>query len=821
MKLMKNPTSLKSNLIFFFALFFNIICLFANNNVAKGIIRGQVLDAKQQAVAGATVVLRGTVRAAATNEKGNFEFTNLEAGTYKVAISLVGFQSQEQTVELTNEQPQTLTFTLLEQDLLLDALHITYRRGVRGNEHLPEVSELTINATKKNEVIVLNRLDANLAMNNTRQIFSRTPGIQVWESDGSGIQIGVAARGLNPNRSWEFNVRMNGYDITPDPMGYPEAYFTPPLEAVERVELVRGAASLAWGSQFGGLMNFVMRKPDAAKRFTFESQNTFGNNNLFSTFNYVGGTEGRTTYTVFYQKRRGDGWRENGFFDTDHAHAEVSYAFSKKFRLGAEVTYMNYTSQQPGGLTDSLFAANSQQSLRARNWFSAPWIVPTLTADYVFDENTRLSAKVFGTIGDRNSIGYVGAITTKDPLSNRQIDRDFYRNIGSEVRFLHNFKWLGQMQTFSSGVRYYNGNMQRQQLGKGSIGNDYDMNLQDALFPRDLTFNNQNTAAFIEQLFRVNEKLLFTAGARFEHIGTSGEGRFNIVNGQQINLTPLSRSRNFVLLGAGAEYHITKQSEIYTNFSQAYRPVLFSDLVPPATTDVIDENLKDAVGFNYDLGYRGKVANWLNFDIDYFYLNYDNRIGTITKANENGTRYQFRTNLGRSVSQGFEGYVELDPLALSGVNTMFGSLSLFAAMSFIDAKYVDFQTTSVVNGQIVVGNLKDKQVENAPRYIHRFGVTYRNKGFSATWQLNSVGAAYADASNTETPNAAATTGKIPAYRVQDLSAGFHFLRHYNLKAGVNNLTDSRYFTRRAGGYPGPGLLPADGRTWYISAGLKF
>lgn len=818
---MKNLTSLKANLTLFFALFFNILYIFANHNLPKGIIRGQVTDAKQQAVAGATVVLRGTVRAAATNEKGEFEFTNLEASSYKVLVTLVGFQSQEQIVELTNDQTQTLTFTLAEQDLMLDALHITYRRGVRGNEHLPEVSELAINATKKNEVIVLNRLDANLAMNNTRQIFSRTPGIQIWESDGSGIQMGVAARGLSPNRSWEFNVRMNGYDITPDPMGYPEAYFTPPLEAVERVELVRGAASLAWGSQFGGLMNFVMRKPDAAKRFTFESQNTFGNNNLFSTFNYIGGTEGRMTYTVFYQKRRGDGWRENGFFDTDHAHAQISYAFSKKFRLGAEITYMDYKSQQAGGLTDSLFGANAQQSLRARNWFSAPWLVPTLTADYVFNENTRLSAKVFGTIGDRNSIGYVGAINTKDPLSNRQIDRDFYRNMGSEVRFLHDFKWLGQTQTFSSGVRYYNGNMQRQQLGKGSIGNDYDMNLQDALFPRDMAFNNQNTAAFVEQLVRVNDKLLFTAGARFEHIGTSGEGRFNIVNGQNVHLTPLSRSRNFVLLGAGAEYHLTKQSEIYTNFSQAYRPVLFSDLVPPATTDVIDENLKDAVGFNYDLGYRGKVANWLSFDIDYFYLNYNNRIGTITKANDNGTRYQFRTNLGRSVSQGFEGYVEFDPLALSGAKTMLGNLSLFASMSFIDAKYVDFQTTSVVNGQIVVNNLAGKQVENAPRYIHRFGVTYRKQGFSATWQLNSVGAAYADASNTETPNAAATTGKIPAYRVQDLSASFRFLRHYNLKAGVNNLTDVRYFTRRAGGYPGPGLLPADGRTWYISAGLKF
>lgn len=146
---------------------------------------------------------------------------------------------------------------------------------------------------------------------------------------------------------------------------------------------------------------------------------------------------------------------------------------------------------------------------------------------------------------------------------------------------------------------------------------------------------------------------------------------------------------------------------------------------------------------------------------------------------------------------------------------------MFASVAFIDATYRDFKTTSVVNGQIVEGNLSGKSVENAPRKINRFGVTYNKKGFSITWQMSDIGKAYADASNTETANAAATTGVIPAYTVQDLSASFKFLKHYNLKTGINNLTDERYFTRRAGGYPGPGILPADGRTFYLSAGIKF
>lgn len=787
----------------------------------KTIISGKIIDKSSQAIIGASVTLKGTVRGVQTNTNGEYILKGLRAGDYTVVVSSVGLKNKEQAVSLQEGEAKTLNFELEDETYTLKDIQVVASRGVRGNEHLAEIEGYAINATKKNEVIKLDNINANLAMNNSRQIFSRTPGISVWENDGSGIQLAVASRGLSPNRSWEFNVRMNGYDITPDPMGYPEAYYTPPMEVVDRIEIVRGASSLQYGPQFGGLMNFVLRKPDISTRVTVESQNTVGSNGLFSTFNYIGGTEGRLSYTAYYQKRFGDGWRANSYYNTDHAHAELSYAITNKFKIGAEVTYMTYKSQQAGGLTDAQFAQDARQSVRSRNWFSTPWLVPSLSAEYVFSEKTKLSWKAFGVIAERSSVGNVAAITSADNLtSNRQVDRDFYNNFGSEIRFITDYKFLGMNNTVASGLRYYNGNIDRQQQGKGSTGKDMEFSIEGE-YPRDLDFNNINKAAFFENIFRFSKKFLMTAGARVENISSIMQGRFSLVNGQANNLTPITRERSFLLFGGGAEYHLTSQSEFYTNISQAYRPVLISDLTPPATTDIIDENLQDARGYNFDFGYRGKVGNYLNFDVDYFYVNYNNRIGTITQTNAANQRYQFRTNLGRSVSQGFEGYVEFDPITAFFKKSKVGYLSVFASVAFIDATYRNFKTTSVVNGQIVEGNLSGKKVENAPSKINRFGVTYNKKGFSVTWQLSDIGKAYADASNTETANAAATTGVIPAYTVQDLSASFKFLKHYNVKAGVNNLSDERYFTRRAGGYPGPGILPADGRTFYVSAGFKF
>jgi len=786
----------------------------------KGSIVGHVENNLHETLPGANVQLKGTVRGVETNAKGDFVLKGLKAGTYTLQVTFVGHQTFLKQINLKEAEQQTVQVQLKES-VELGEVVVSANAGIKGNEFMSDVNEYTLAAGKKNELIKLDNLNANLAMNNARQVFSRTPGIQVWESDGSGIQLGVASRGLSPNRSWEFNVRMDGYDITPDPMGYPEAYYSPPMEVVDRIEIIRGASSLQYGPQFGGLMNFVLRKPDKSTKLLIESQQTTGNNNLLSSFTYVGGTLGRLSYTSYYQKRSGNAWRQNSYFNTDHSHAELSYALSNKLKIGAQATYMYTISQQPGGLTEAQYAQNAQQSTRERNWFSNPWFIYALTADYVFNEHAKLSWKNFGTIAERSSVGFTKAITEADVNGPRQVDRDYYKTFGSELRYILEYTTGTWHNTLATGIRYFSGEIDRKQLGVGTNAKDMDFSIS-GLFTRDLVFHNTNVAAFAETILRPTDKLLFTIGARSEQIETRMEGQYGLSSaGAPIAAVPSARSRSFVLFGAGAEFKVTKDSKFYTNIAQAYRPVLASDLLPPATTDVIDPNLKDASGYNVDFGFRGTKGNYLTYDVDYFYLDYNNRVGVITQTNAAGGKYQYRTNLGHSVSQGVEAYVEFSPTAAWLNNKQLGNLSFFTSLAAMQAEYMDFKTTSVVNGTIVEGNLAGKKIENAPSKINRYGVTYSKKGLSVTWQMSDVGEAFADASNTILANAAATTGLIPAYQVQDLSGSYRFKKYATLKFGVNNLTNEKYFTRRSGGYPGPGILPADGRTWYLGLNLKF
>jgi len=696
-------------------------------------------------------------------------------------------------------------------------------RASKSDYHqMPEIVGTNIYAGKKNHLIVLDNVQGNVVMNNMRQVLAKVPGIHVWESDPSGIQIGIAARGLSPNRSWEFNVRQNGYDISADPFGYPEAYYNPQLQAVQRIEVVRGQGSLQYGPQFGGLVNYILRNgSEINKKFEFETQQTVGSNALFNSYNAIGGNTGNVHYYGFFDHRNGDGWRKNSEYFTNAGFGTVTYKFTPKFDLTAEVTHSHIRSQQPGGLTDAQFPQDARQSLRSRNWFDIVWTTPALTANYQINNNTRWTTKLFAIIGDRNSVGFMpgAGITVKDSINpatlqynRRNVQIDEYRNYGMESRFITDYKVAGLDNTLSGGVRFYKGNTRRMVANNlGTTGTDYDMSIT-GIYPTDINFESRNAAAFVENVFRIGKKLLLIPGLRYEWLEGTASGRNGIAaNGTEQKIQDVERNRSFLLAGVGAEYHITEGTEFYANYTQAYRPIQFANLQAPPTTNIIDPNLKDARGFNLDLGYRGKVKDFLQFDISGFYLDYRNRVGNVAVTASGTTpAYTLVTNVGNSISKGFEGYAEFNFIRAFTQNKL-ADLLLFSSYGYTNAEYSTNHKDA---------NTKGKKVENAPAHIVRSGISAGYKNVLLTGQVSYVSEAFSDANNTVTPTANANNGLIPSYTVSDLTATYKFSKNLNIKAGVNNVFDERYFTRRAGGFPGPGLLPADGRNFFISFGAK-
>lgn len=686
---------------------------------------------------------------------------------------------------------------------------------------MPTISGTDIFSGKKNEVISIGASTADLSTNSSRQVFAKVPGLSIWENDGSGIQTSIATRGLSPNRSWEFNVRQNGADISSEVFGYPEAYFTPPTEAMERIEVVRGAGALQYGPQFGGLLNYVSKKQLGNKPLSMESSQTLGSYGLFNSYNAVGGQLKKFKYYAYFHHRSADSWRANSRYKTQTAALNFTYAFNSKWQLNGEYTHMNYLSQQAGGLTDAQFATDARQSGRARNWFSTPWQTAALTLQYKASEQTQFTLKTFGILAQRNSIGFTAAVTVADTINDntgaynpRQIDRDAFENIGAELRGLHQYHFLNRKSALSGGLRIYKGLTLRDQKGIGSTGSGYALEIvsqQNGLdFAKSFELGTMNAAAFVENLFQITEQFALTPGIRYEWIESTIDGYINTSASGQINDV---RTRHLLLLGIGAEYTVGAQSNLYGNFSQGYRPVTFSELTPSATSDVIDPNLKDASGYNADFGFRGSIKqHLLKIDIGVFRLFYNNRIGTITLNNA-----PYKTNIGASVSQGVESFVEIDVMRLIGKFNALG-VSVFTNYAYVDARYTRWDNPATINDPSK--NQAGKRVENAPEHILRAGLSVKYRGLAATLQYNYVAAVFTDALNTIEPNATFTTGQLPAYQLLDFNMTYAFKDMYQFRAGINNLTNEIYATRRAGGYPGPGILPGTPRTFYLSIGVK-
>ena len=110
-------------------------------------------------------------------------------------------------------------------------------------------------------------------------------------------------------------------------------------------------------------------------------------------------------------------------------------------------------------------------------------------------------------------------------------------------------------------------------------------------------------------------------------------------------------------------------------------------------------------------------------------------------------------------------------------------------------------------------------MEYVPAINAKLGTRFKYKQFKASFQYGYVSDQYADATNQKDGGVSAVAGLIPAYQIMDLSFSYEF-KIIRLEASVNNLMDRPYYTRRATGYPGPGILPSDGRGFYLTVQIK-
>ena len=712
------------------------------------------------------------------------------------------------------QQPDINKDTLIKVKLLDSLIFYAYLNQNIVKQLLAEQGTY-IFAGKKTEVINLVNTAADITNKTGRQVFAKIPGIFVYDMDGSGNQINIAARGLDPHRGWEFNIRKDGVLTNSDMYGYPASHYSMPLESIERIELVRGTGSLQYGAQFGGMLNYITKQGDTSKPFGFESINTVGSFNLQSTYNAIGGKAGKFRYYAYIQKKSKDGYRKNEHTSSQAESVMFTYQPNKKFSIRLEWARSKYLYRIPGALTDSMFAADPTQATRSRNYFSPDIHVPSISVNWEMADKTKLQLTSSAVLGSRNSVLFDKPTNIRDTIvnatqqyNNRQIDIDRFNSYTTELRILQFYRLAKQTSSLAAGVQYMNNDLHRTQLGKGTTGSDYDLTLVDPVWGRDMHFKTNNLALFAENKFQIKNNLSINLGARIEMGQTKMTGKIVYYPDNQI---PVSIKHQFPLLGINLSYRPGKNTELYGGWSQSYRPMLFKDLIPASLYEKIDPNIKDSKGYNAEFGFRGN-HKFLRWDINGFLLQYNNRFGTLAQTDNSGNFYTYRTNVGNSFTKGAEIFIQGDWIL--GKRT---GLSVFSSTAFIHGRY----TNAIVKSGNANINIQGNKVESAPDVISRNGATIRVYKISFSVLYSYTAATFADALNTvQPPKTTGAVGLVPSYGILDINAAVKILKNLELKMTMNNAANKQYFTKRPLFYPGPGVWPSEGRNGSITLAIR-
>jgi len=667
---------------------------------------------------------------------------------------------------------------------------------------------------RKSEVIDLKNKEVALSEKYARQLFAQIPGLFVYDMDGTGNQLNISTRGLDPHRGWEFNMRKDGIITNSDMFGYPASHFNLPMEAVDRIELVRGTGSLQFGAQFGGMLNFVSKEPAKNKAFSFENINTVGSFGLMSNYTSVSGAKGKFRVMAWSNRKVNNGYRDNSNSSFNAENISLFYDYNKNLTFKIDWSHSNYLVQLPGALTDSQFYANPRTANRSRNFYNPNIHIPSFTMNWKISTKTDLRFTSSFVLGARNSVLFDKPTSVQDTIvpstlsyNNRQVDIDIYRSHTSEIRFLHKYTFLKTPQVFSAGAQYMNNNLHRRQQGKGTTGIDFDLSLVDPQWGRDLNFRTSHVAVFIENRIQVNKKLSISPGARIENGASIMSG---LIVYYPTNQIPQTLKHNFTLFGISSQYELNQHSNVYAGISQAYRPVLFKDIIPASIYETTSDNLKDASGYNTEMGFRG-ISKFLKWDLSAFWIQYNNRMGTLGDIDQQNQLQILRTNIGNSQTKGLELFLEVSVFQRKKIQ-----ITAFTSSSLMDGRYQE----AVVRKGTENISIKGNKVESVPTIISRNGLNVKYKTLSLSLLHSYVSETFADAFNTITPTLNAEAGLVPSYHLWDINIGYKINENITLQFNINNALNNSYFTKRPQFYPGPGIWPSDGRSFSLMIKVK-
>ena len=815
------------------------VCISPTRNAAgqdassSASIVGTIYDADTgETLFGATIAVKRdgiVVRGTTADANGGFEVSGLAPGFALVEVRFVGYRTYERSLTLEVGEQQSLSIHLESEPVTLSALEII---GESPNVYRKLAGTATRLSTR--DIDLINPIG-------TQDLLGFIPGIHGFADDGIGnSRISIGIRGLNPRRSSRVLVLEDGIPIQPAIYVYPNMYYNPPVERIDRVEVIKGSGAIKFGPQtMGGIVNYITSRP--RRSFGYSAQATTGTNGYVSLFAEVGGWGGRRVEPeVQLLFKRGDGFRQNNDFVQYNGTFKLSIlpraerVYYVKGNVDYERSNATYT-----GLTEYSFRTDAEFNPKEDDDFevfrSSLDLISTRRRSSRLTETTRGYVSYFDRRWWREHDVFVrpSALADDPPVLFEPLPwytgGDLVRVGGGDDNFgiLRTFYTGGVQHSYDldhilaggsghleAGARlHWERFIDDRKIGDAPDARDGIYYTGDPDDPESLTVVGQShhyettaLALYAEEQLTFG-RLTVTPGLRFEIFE---QERIDRLNGS----TYLDKTSSVLLPGLGFNYALGR-TNLFGGIFRGYTPPSSGALAVVnfgADADDGGLDLRSEKSWNSELGVRGAFDR-LAFEAALFHL----AIEDIVAAGR-GTAF---TNLGRTRNYGLE---------WSGT---FRASTLHGVLPDVNVAYT-FLRTEVLEGRIrsarragVEVDISGNHLPYAPQHTLTAGLE-KTVGFGLALRgdIRFVDRVYTDFENIETVSNRGDTGPVPSHSVIDASASYRVSSRLHVVLTAKNILDEVYIGSRLHSNPGQpeahsssGIMPGTRRQ--INLALRY
>lgn len=761
-------------------------------SLAQTSLNGKVTDKLTgEPLPGASIVINPNL-ITTTDIDGNFSFDGLQAGTYNVTVSFVGYTSAQQKVVLPRTQP--LNIQLQETAHVTEEVLVT---ATRASDKTP-----TTYSTVSKEELEKQNHGQDLPF-----LLNLTPSVVVTSDAGAGVgYTGIRIRGSDNTRT---NVTVNGIPVNDSESAGVFWVNMPDLaSSIQNIQIQRGVGTSTNGAgAFGASIN-VQTSSLNPKPYA-EIDNSFGS---FNTRKHTiragsGLINDRFAMDVRLSAVNSDGYIDRASSDLRSYYLSGGYYGNKTMVKGIAFSGKEKTYQAWGGTPESRLN-NDVEGMKehaANEGYSQAQLDNLLNSGrtyniYTYDNETdnyqqdhyqlHLSQEILPDLDFNAALHYTRGrgyyeqyrpnakfadygweplmigdttITRTDLIRRRWLDNHFY---GFTYSFQHNPERLAL--TIGGGYNEYEG---------GHYGEVIWARYANTSFIRDRYYDNDGYKTDFNIYAKATYEFTDRVSGYLDLQSRSITYKANGWDNDQ-KLIDVDEKFNFFNPKAGLQYRLAQGTDIYASYAIAHREPVRNDFVdaPEGVTPKAEK-----LG-NLELGIK-KQSSELAYAINYYYMDYKDQLVLTGELNDVGS--SIRTNVDKSYRTGIE---------VSVAYAIHDKLNMGANITLSKNKIKDFEEVLYQylddDVNIITNHYQDTDIAYSPEVIAGGEISSRPfKGFEVALMPKYVGKQFLD--NTSNENR-----KIDGYFVNDLRMAYNlpvdWAREVKLSLLVNNIFDAMY-----------------------------